>query len=96
LLSWDLFIMIFVIFCAIEVPLEISYGVPESGNIINILNWSINLVFFFDICINFRTAYIDDQGYMVSRRGGRGRRRLAVWIESAGPEYHGIRPRSTA
>ena len=57
--------MIFVIFCAIEVPLDVSYGVPETDNILNLLNWSMSLVFAVDICLNFRTSYIDEQGYMV-------------------------------
>ena len=64
--SWDLFIMVFVIFCAIEVPLEISYGVPNTDNIIDILNWA----FAVDIRLCFRTAYVDEQGYLVGNVWG--------------------------
>ena len=62
--------MVFVIFCAIEVPLEISYGVPNTDNIIDILNWAIDLAFAVDICLCFRTAYVDEQGYLVGNVWG--------------------------
>ena len=64
-IAWDLFIMMFVLFCAATVPLDISFGLPTTDNIFNILNWSIDLIFAVDICINFRTAYFDNQGYLV-------------------------------
>lgn len=64
-IAWDLFIMSFVLFCAITVPLEVSFGLPDTDSILDILNWAINLVFAVDICISFRTAFIDQQGYLV-------------------------------
>jgi hypothetical protein len=58
--------MVFVIYSAVEVPLEVSFGVPEIMNIFNNLNNAISFVFFIDICVNFRTAFINKQGYLVS------------------------------
>jgi hypothetical protein len=82
-IAWDLFIMSFVLFCAITVPLDISYGLPTTDNIFNILNWSINLVFAVDICVNFRTAYFDNQGYLVrdSDRIATNYLKLWFWID---------------
>ena len=59
--------MAFVIYCAVDVPLELSYGMPQTMGIVDILNWSIDLIFAVDIALNFRTAYIDAQGYMVGQ-----------------------------
>ncbi len=63
---WDVFIMVFVLFSAVDVPLEISYGVPDVNGTFEYLNYGISFFFMCDIFLNFRTAYINAQGYLVN------------------------------
>ena len=63
--AWDIFIMVFIIYNAVTVPLIVSYGLPSSMGVFDILNWCIDLLFLVDICINFRTAYFNEQGNLV-------------------------------
>ncbi|GAX77256.1 hypothetical protein CEUSTIGMA_g4702.t1 [Chlamydomonas eustigma] len=77
---WDSFIMAFVIFSAVDVPLEVSYGVPTTMNILNYLNYAISFVFFIDICVNFRTAFINKQGYLIRDTDMIAKNYLSFWF----------------
>ncbi len=45
-----------VLYNAVTVPLGISYTLPTTGNILNYLEYSIDLIFAVDICVNFRSG----------------------------------------
>lgn len=60
-LYWDILIIILAIYNSIVIPVEIAFNPPElasSGEIT--IESLINLVFFIDIFLNFRTTYISD------------------------------------
>lgn len=57
---WDLFIIFFVIYCCIELPIEVCYkwrSNSETKIWFNILNIIIDCFFAIDIVMNFFTTY---------------------------------------
>lgn len=59
--------MALIIFNAVQVPIDISYGMPRRvTSTMDYLNWGMDFLFALDICLNFRTAYFDHQGRLVS------------------------------
>ena len=79
--AWDLFILLFVVYNAISVPLETGFIGWQPGEFLvccTCLGFEIeklsgiatfeslvDLLFIFDIVLSFRTAYVDDHGTMV-------------------------------
>jgi hypothetical protein len=61
-LRWDIFIIILAIYNAITIPLDIAFN-PSllSSEGITILESFIDLAFFVDLIINFRTTYISNK-----------------------------------
>lgn len=57
--------MALVIYVAVTIPLDISFGMPLPAQTLNYLDWAIDCVFLADMCINFRTAFWDGQGHLV-------------------------------
>ncbi len=53
---WDIFIMVLVLYNAVAVPLDVSFGMPQDRHIVDYLEYSVDLIFLFDIFGNFRTA----------------------------------------
>ena len=62
-LTWDVSIILLAIYQAITIPIVISFE-PDmfESPTFKTLDSLIDLVFLFDICINFRTTYIDNKG----------------------------------
>lgn len=60
-LYWDIIIIVLAIYNSIVIPVEIAFNPPELASAGEITIESlINLVFFIDIFLNFRTTYISD------------------------------------
>jgi len=60
-MGWDLFTAIFVVYSVIVVPLRIGFGLePSLAEFV--LDCFIDMVFFVDMVIAFRTAFEDDHG----------------------------------
>jgi hypothetical protein len=59
-LKWDLFIIFLAIYQALTIPIEISLQ-PDvlASPFMKTVNGMIDLVFLFDIILNFRTSYVD-------------------------------------
>lgn len=70
--TWDMLIMSFVVYTALVVPLELSYGLVESP-VRQGLEYAMDVMFLLDLLGNFRTAYFDHQVRRACvRRAGRG------------------------
>jgi hypothetical protein len=64
---WDIVIMVSAIFNCFSIPFKVAYKpeIMETTAFI-VLNTMIDLVFFLDIIITFRTAFIDYYGNVVN------------------------------
>jgi hypothetical protein len=51
---WDIFIILLAVENAVLTPYELAYGAFESI-VKEIFDWSLNVIFFTDIIITFRT-----------------------------------------
>jgi len=59
-LRWDLTIIILAIYQALTIPISIAYGVDELNSpIFKTVDSLIDLVFWIDIILNFRTSFVD-------------------------------------
>lgn len=60
-LYWDILIIILAIYNSIVIPVEIAFKPIELTNPGEIvIEALINMIFFVDIFLNFRTTYISD------------------------------------
>ena len=59
---WDLFIMLLATYNCYQIPLDIAFE-PALFNTtaFRIINGIIDFLFFIDICISFRTTYLDER-----------------------------------
>ena len=63
---WDMFIGGIILYSVIIVPYRI--GFDDTPRPWSLLDWSdiiIDFLFFLDIILTFRTAYVDNQGTLV-------------------------------
>ena len=61
LLRWDTLVLILAIWNCVYIPFEISFE-PPINLTIEVLNDFIDLLFYLDIFISFRTTYMTTQG----------------------------------
>lgn len=65
--KWDLLIMLFAIFNCVFVPLQVSFDSDSlNSTTFFLINTTIDICFFIDMFISFRTVYIDDRGRLIS------------------------------
>lgn len=48
--------MVLVLYNAITVPLDISFGLPTENNMFVLVEYSVDLIYAIDILATFRTA----------------------------------------
>lgn len=59
---WDLFIMLFAIWNSIQIPYSIAFTPDQDQSIFNtVLNLIVDTFFIWDIFINFRTTYLNEE-----------------------------------
>eukprot|EP00392_Amoebophrya_sp_AT5.2_P008355 g8376.t1 len=64
---WDSFMGCVIIFSVILVPYRIGFDVqPPPGSPGDAIDWLVDIVFAIDICLSFRTAYVDRDGQMIT------------------------------
>ena len=64
--KWDIVIIICAIFNCVTIPIEIAFAPPFIvSKPMKVLNLCIDILFFVDICVNFRTGYIDETGHEI-------------------------------
>ena len=56
---WNVFILLLVMYTVVIIPLNFAFpDLPESPA----LDYTIDVLFIFDVCFTFRTAYLDHNG----------------------------------
>jgi CRP-like cAMP-binding protein len=62
---WDLFVGVLVVYSVIVVPYRIAFNVVASGPF-QFFDVLVDVMFTFDILLNFNTAYFDDFGALIT------------------------------
>lgn len=65
---WDFMVLFLVIYNAVMVPYEVGFG-KIGGDKLEIFDYLVDAIFWIDIGLNFRTAYVDHAANMI--RDGR-------------------------
>jgi len=63
-MKWDLLLATLIIYSVISVPFSIGFDADPQGFIL-VLNIFVDVMFFFDMCVSFCTAYFDVDGQVV-------------------------------
>ena len=60
-IKWDLFIIILAVFNSVTLPIELSVLPPfmKGNNLLAVINHLIDLMFFIDILVSFKTTYVN-------------------------------------
>jgi len=59
---WDLFVMVLATYNCFQIPVDVAFEPAIFGTSpFSILNGLVDLIFFIDICISFRTTFLDER-----------------------------------
>lgn len=58
--QWDVFVCLLVIYNSFSIPFELSFN--RVTGYTDALNWIIDVFFFLDIVVGFRTSFLDQDG----------------------------------
>ncbi|GIL83599.1 hypothetical protein Vretifemale_12379, partial [Volvox reticuliferus] len=81
--KWDLFILVLLVWVLFASPVIICFGLAGDafhGDWVGIVELCVDGAFAFDIYLNFRTAYYDSKGYLVTERWRIARHYLKTWF----------------
>ncbi|KAG2440770.1 hypothetical protein HXX76_003626 [Chlamydomonas incerta] len=81
--KWDLFILALLVWVLFASPVIICFGLTGDiwhGDWLGIIELTVDLAFLFDIYLNFRTAYYDSKGHLVTERWRIARHYLRTWF----------------
>ncbi|EFJ48067.1 hypothetical protein VOLCADRAFT_117675 [Volvox carteri f. nagariensis] len=81
--KWDLFILVLLAWVLFGSPVVICFGLSGDtlgGDWVRIVELCVDLAFTFDIYLNFRTAYYDSKGHLVTERWRIARHYLKTWF----------------
>ncbi|GFR51910.1 hypothetical protein Agub_g14394, partial [Astrephomene gubernaculifera] len=81
--KWDLFILVLLLWVLFASPVIICFGLSGDafrGDWVDIVELAVDLVFAADIYLNFRTAYYDSKGHLVTARWRIARHYLQTWF----------------
>ena len=77
---WDLWTCVVLLYISLAVPIAVSFDVP-SNPVTSAIEGAIDVMFAFDILLNFRTGYIDEHdGRTVMDPRATARRYLRGWF----------------
>eukprot|EP00930_Biecheleria_cincta_P043154 TRINITY_DN2966_c0_g2_i1.p1 TRINITY_DN2966_c0_g2~~TRINITY_DN2966_c0_g2_i1.p1 ORF type:complete len:1445 (-),score=322.48 TRINITY_DN2966_c0_g2_i1:97-4368(-) len=63
-LYWDVLVGVLIIYSVLVIPLRISFDLEVA--VLDIFDIFVDLIFFVDMVLNFRTGYMDSDGYLVT------------------------------
>ena len=66
--NWDLFITLILLISCVITPLRIAFGENEEPLGWEIINWTIDSLFFIDIGVVFSSAYYDEDFVIIEDR----------------------------
>ena len=64
--GWDLWVLMFILYSAVMVPYRICFESPATGAMF-IFEQTVTVSFIIDVFLNFNTAYMQDDRWIVSR-----------------------------
>ena len=73
---WDILILLFVLYYALLIPLQLAYELRTNVG----LEIFIDFLFMFDILVNFRTTFYDEDNQIVLDTKVVARRYLRTWF----------------
>jgi hypothetical protein len=65
IIRWDVFIMILTIYNCFYIPFEVAFE-PHIDWLVEVIKFTIDLFFYFDIIIHFRTTFMTSEGEEVT------------------------------
>ena len=80
--TWDLFCMVLLLYCSFSVPFGIAFDsvlTEEQNKIKDTVDFSTDIVFMTDICLNFITAW-DNQGFIIREFSLIAKNYLRTWF----------------
>lgn len=57
---WDVWLLVLIIFVSFELPLRLAFSKPPESIGWHVFDTFCDVLFFVDVVLNFRTAYVDD------------------------------------
>ena len=61
-IGWDLLVIVLSVWNSIEIPYQFAFPLPDGGlTFLDVMDYTIDALFAFDIFVNFRTCYIDSK-----------------------------------
>ena len=61
-IAWDLFVMMLALWNCVTIPYDVSFE-PDKHTIFTILEVLVDIFFAIDICLTFRTSFVDATGF---------------------------------
>ncbi|KAG2426883.1 hypothetical protein HXX76_012670 [Chlamydomonas incerta] len=79
--AWDVLVLLLLLFTAVEVPLEAGFP-DQMGHIAGLAatHVAVLVVFWIDIVVQFRTAYVSDSGELVRDSGAVAAQYARTWL----------------
>jgi len=77
-MRWTIFVLLVVVFCAIEIPLELIFHLDQRP-LFMWIDLVISLLFITDVVLNFLTA-VDEKGRLITDRAAVARHYLKGWF----------------
>ena len=65
--AWDLVMMMNILWTICVSPYRIGFNVPASGAML-VLDWVVDVFFYIDVVINFRTGYYQEDMLVLNPR----------------------------
>lgn len=59
--KWDLFVGAMVLYSVMVIPWRFGFGI-DPGGFSEAIDYTVDFLFFVDICLSFRTGYLDSEG----------------------------------
>ncbi|GIL53749.1 hypothetical protein Vafri_9344, partial [Volvox africanus] len=77
--SWDVLLLLLLLYTAAVVPLQAGFEVVDHF-VLDAMDWVIFGVFWVDICVQFRSAYISETGELVRNARQIARHYCHTWL----------------
>jgi CRP-like cAMP-binding protein len=77
--AWDLFVGVLIVFSVIDIPFRLAFG-PDDSLAQTIIASTVDAFFWTDMALSFLTAYVDEDGKLITDRCQISKRYLWTWF----------------
>merc|ERR1719240_2237714 len=77
--SWDMWVLLLILYSAVMVPFRICFD-EEAEGVMFWVEQCVTFTFLSDVCLNFNTAFRDDDDMWVFDRGAIAQKYLQGWF----------------